>query len=155
MEIGHGKGKRSPLPCLTDIRGGTTFAKKLFIRVFLDLSGELCPSRAEWRAFLNLLIDIGDYSDTRRDEWALISVLFGISALVEELNHHRPPAATPNTARGPFYRDDTPERPLGANMSLDTEGEPMSVSGKVPDPGRAAGRRCACDDLPSQWPRFL
>ncbi len=94
---------------------------------------ELRPSRDEWRAFLDLLIDIGDYSDARRNEWMLISDLFGISALVEELNHRRPPAATPNTPRGPFYRDDTPELPLGANISLDGKGEPLSVSGRVLD----------------------
>lgn len=94
---------------------------------------ELRPSRDEWRAFLDLLIDIGDYSDTRRNEWMLISDLFGISALVEELNDRRPPAATPNTARGPFYRDDTPERVLGANISLDGKGEPLSVSGRLVD----------------------
>lgn len=94
---------------------------------------ELRPSRDEWRAFLNLLIDIGDYSDARRDEWMLISDLFGISALVEQLNDRRPPAATPNTARGPFYREDTPERPLGETISLDGKGVPLSVSGRVLD----------------------
>ncbi|MGR6429747.1 dioxygenase family protein [Rhizobium sp. PAMB 3174] len=94
---------------------------------------EIRPSRAEWRAFLSLLRDIGDYSDTRRDEWVLISDLFGISALVEEINDRRPAAAIPNTARGPFYRADTPDRPLGANICLDGKGEPLSVSGKVVD----------------------
>lgn len=94
---------------------------------------ELRPSREEWRAFIALLRDIGDYSDERRDEWMLMSDLFGISALVEELNDRRPVAATPNTSRGPFYRSDTPERPLGANISLDGKGEPLSVSGRVLD----------------------
>lgn len=94
---------------------------------------DLRPSREEWRAFLDLLIDMGDYSDARRNEWMLMSDLFGISALVEELNQHRPPAATPNTARGPFYRDDTPERQAGADICLDGKGEPLSVSGRVLD----------------------
>ncbi len=127
---------------------------------------ELRPSRDEWRAFLNLLIDIGDYSDTRRDEWMLISDLFGISALVEELNHRRPPDATPNTPRGPFYRDDTPERPLGANISLDGKGEPLGVSGRVldldgqPVPGarvttwQANSQGCYENQQPDHQPEF-
>ena len=94
---------------------------------------ELRPTRSEWRAFLTLLRDIGDYSDTRRDEWMLISDLFGISTLIEEINDRRPMAATPNTARGPFYRADTPERALGANICLDAKGEPLTVSGRVVD----------------------
>jgi hydroxyquinol 1,2-dioxygenase len=94
---------------------------------------ELRPTRDEWRGFISLLKDIGDYSDERRDEWMLMSDLFGISALVEELNDRRPAVATPNTARGPFYRADTPARALGADISLDGKGEPLWVIGRVTD----------------------
>lgn len=94
---------------------------------------ELRPSREDWRAAISLLRDIGHYSDERRDEWLLLSDLFGVTALVEEINGRRPKAATPNTMRGPFFRADAPARPLGANISLDGKGEPLTVGGRVAD----------------------
>jgi hydroxyquinol 1,2-dioxygenase len=94
---------------------------------------ELQPSRDEWRGFLSLLKDIGEYSHDRRDEWMLASDLLGISALVEDINNRRPAEATPNTPRGPFYRADTPLLPLGADICLDGKGEPLLVSGDVVD----------------------
>lgn len=94
---------------------------------------ELQPSRDEWRGFLSLLKDIGEYSHDRRDEWMLASDLLGISALVEDINNQRPPGATPNTPRGPFYRADAPLLPLGSDICLDGKGEPLLVSGQVVD----------------------
>ena len=94
---------------------------------------ELKPSRDEWRGLLSLLKDIGEYSHDRRDEWMLASDLLGISALVEDINSQRPPGATPNTPRGPFYRADAPLLPLGSDICLDGKGVPLLVSGQVVD----------------------
>ncbi|MCD2172513.1 dioxygenase family protein [Rhizobium sp. C4] len=94
---------------------------------------ELQPSREEWRGFIALLKDIGEYSHDRRDEWMLISDLLGISALVEEMNACRPAGATPNTPRGPFFRADAPMLPLGSDICLDGKGEPLTVRGRVLD----------------------
>ncbi len=94
---------------------------------------ELQPSRDEWRSFMSLLRDIGDYSHDRRDEWMLASDLLGISALVEDINNRRPAGATPNTPRGPFYRSDVPLLPLGSDICLDGKGEPLYVRGQVVD----------------------
>lgn len=94
---------------------------------------ELRPSREEWRDFLTLLKDIGDYSHERRDEWMLISDLLGISALIEEMNANRPTGATPNTPRGPFFRADAPALPVGSTICLDGKGDPLLVRGQVTD----------------------
>jgi len=94
---------------------------------------DLRPSRDEWRGFLSLLKDIGDYSHDRRDEWMLVSDLLGVSALIEDINSCRPAGATPNTPRGPFYRADTQLLPLGSDICLDGKGEPLQVSGRVVD----------------------
>lgn len=62
----------------------------------------------------------------------LLSDLIGASALVEEINSRRQKGATPNTIRGPFYRDDA----LSVHPSLNLgrwKGEPLRVSVRVQD----------------------
>jgi protocatechuate 3,4-dioxygenase beta subunit len=98
-----------------------------------DLIREFRPTQDEWRKVIAFLTEVGHASDERRQEWVLLSDLLGASALVEEINSKRPKGATPNTVRGPFFRDDAPERALGASISLDGVGEPLSVSARVQD----------------------
>lgn len=94
---------------------------------------ELKPTHAEWRSMIEFLTEVGHACDERRQEWVLLSDLLGASALVEEVNARRPKPATPNTVRGPFFRADAPERPLGSDISLDGVGERLAVSGRVQD----------------------
>jgi hydroxyquinol 1,2-dioxygenase len=94
---------------------------------------EIRPTATQWREAIAFLTDVGHASDERRQEWVLLSDLLGVTQLVEEINGHRPKGATPNTARGPFYRADTPALPLGASISLDGAGEPLTVAGHVRD----------------------
>lgn len=94
---------------------------------------ETRPTPADWRETIAFLTAVGHASDDRRQEWILLSDLLGITALVEEINNPRPPGATPNTPRGPFYRPNAPVYPSGASISLDGIGEPMTVSGTVRD----------------------
>lgn len=94
---------------------------------------EIRPSIAQWRAAIDFLTEVGHASDERRQEWVLLSDLMGVTQLVEEINTRRPKGATPNTARGPFYRADAPRHPLGADICLDGAGERMVVTGHVRD----------------------
>jgi hydroxyquinol 1,2-dioxygenase len=94
---------------------------------------ELRPTQADWRKVIEFLTDVGHASDERRQEWVLLSDLLGASALVEEINSRRPKTATPNTVRGPFFRADVPQLPLGGNISLDGIGETLDVFGRVQD----------------------
>ncbi|MGO6713911.1 dioxygenase family protein [Rhizobium ruizarguesonis] len=98
-----------------------------------DLIKEFRPSPDEWRKVIQFLTEVGHASDERRREWVLLSDLIGASALVEEINSRRQKGATPNTIRGPFYRDDAPERSSGASISVDGKGEPLRVSVRVQD----------------------
>lgn len=98
-----------------------------------DLIKEFRPSQDDWRKVIAFLTEVGHASDERRQEWVLLSDLIGASALVEEINSRRPKGATPNTVRGPFFRADAPERPLGSSISLDGVGEPLCVSARVQD----------------------
>lgn len=94
---------------------------------------ETKPSAVDWRQAIEFLTEVGHASDHRRQEWALLSDLLGVTALVEEINSKRPKGATPNTVRGPFYRGDAPRLPLGASISLDGVGEPLEVRAWVRD----------------------
>lgn len=94
---------------------------------------ETRPSHADWRKAMEFLTEVGHASDGRRQEWVLLSDLLGVTALIEEINTHRPKAATPNTVRGPFYRADAPRLPLDASISLDGAGAPLAVTGYVKD----------------------
>ena len=94
---------------------------------------ETRPTAADWRQAIAFLTEIGHASDDKRQEWVLLSDLLGVTALVEDINSRRPTGATPNTGRGPFYRNDAPRLPLGADISLDGVGTPLTVSGWVTD----------------------
>lgn len=94
---------------------------------------ETRPTAADWRQAIAFLTEIGHASDDKRQEWVLLSDLLGVTALVEEINSRRPNGATPNTGRGPFYRADAPRLALGADISLDGVGKPLTVTGRVTD----------------------
>lgn len=98
-----------------------------------DLIKEFRPTPEDWKSVIAFLTEVGHACDERRQEWVLLSDLLGASALVEEINSRRPKGATPNTVRGPFYRSDAPEYPLGASISLDGIGDSLFVSGRVRD----------------------
>jgi protocatechuate 3,4-dioxygenase beta subunit len=98
-----------------------------------DLLKEFRPSQDEWRRVIAFLTEVGHASDEHRQEWVLLSDLIGASALVEEINSRRPKGATPNTIRGPFFRNDAPERVIGSSISLDGIGEPLCVCARIED----------------------
>lgn len=89
------------------------------------------PSPDDLRRTLDFLTELGQHSDTRRQEWVLLADILGVSTLVEDLSAARPAGATPNTLAGPFYRDDAPEMPDGANLSRDGKGQALAVAGRV------------------------
>ena len=94
---------------------------------------EARPTRMQWCDVIAFLTEVGHASGELRQEWVLLSDLLGVTALVEEINSQRPRGVTPNTARGAFYRADAPRLPLGANLSLDGVGEPLSVRVRIRD----------------------
>lgn len=97
------------------------------------LVSELRPTREELREIVAFLTDVGHATEDHRQEWVLLFDVLGVSTLVETMNSTRPAGATPNTLRGPFYRADAPTLSLGASISLDARGEPLTVHGCVTD----------------------
>jgi len=63
----------------------------------------------------------------------LLSEVLGLSMLVEDINHPKPPG-TENSILGPYHTHDAPTLPNGASISSDPTGEPMLAICTVKDP---------------------
>ena len=75
----------------------------------------------------------GQICNNERQEFILLSDTLGFSMLVDTINNRRPSGATENTVFGPFHVDDVPIREMGANISLDGNGESCLFEGRVLD----------------------
>jgi len=95
------------------------------------------PSFAEWEAAISFLTRTGQKCDDKRQEFILLSDTLGISMLVDAINHRLPEGATPTTVLGPFYVENAPELPLGAEVARAMAGERLHVSGQVRSAGGA------------------
>jgi protocatechuate 3,4-dioxygenase beta subunit len=93
----------------------------------------LKPTQGELRAVIDFLTEVGQSCDSRRQDWVLFADAIGLSQAIETLNAPRPEGATPNTLAGPFYREDAPDLPDGANLSRDGVGAALAVTGIVRD----------------------
>jgi hydroxyquinol 1,2-dioxygenase len=94
---------------------------------------EAAVTSEEWLAGIEFLTETGQICTDWRQEFILLSDAFGVSMLVDAINHQRPEGSTENTVLGPFHVSGAPEYPSGANISLDGKGEPMVVTGRVVD----------------------
>lgn len=103
------------------------------VRALHAAVADLQPTVAELRSVIEFLTEVGQASDHRRQEMALLSDVLGLTSAVEAINARRPAGATPNAPRGPFYRPDAPHLALGASISIDGIGERLNVSGAVKD----------------------
>jgi len=91
-------------------------------------------SRADLKAIVGFLTDVGWACDDNRQEWVLLADVLGLTGAIEDHNTHRPAGATPNTLTGPFYRPGAPLRADGDSISLDGQGDPMTLHAVVADP---------------------
>ena len=88
----------------------------------------------EWRAAIDFLTATGQKSDDKRQEFILLSDVFGVSMLVDAMNHQGEAQSTESTVLGPFYVEGAPELPMGSLIArVDTGGEPVIFSGSVAD----------------------
>ncbi|MGP1354978.1 MAG: dioxygenase family protein [Roseicyclus sp.] len=89
--------------------------------------------RADLRALIRFLTEVGHASDARRSEWVLLADALGITSLVEAQVTRRPAGATPNTIAGPFYRTGAPKRRDGESISIDGLGDRLVLGLEVAD----------------------
>ena len=94
---------------------------------------ETRPSHEEWLQAIQFLTRTGQMCSDWRQEFILLSDTLGVTMLVDAINHPRGGAQTENTILGPFYVENAPRYPNGANICLDGKGEPLTVRGRVLD----------------------
>ncbi|KLO18394.1 aromatic compound dioxygenase [Schizopora paradoxa] len=95
---------------------------------------ETKPTHAEWTKAVEFLTRAGKESTEFKNEFVLLSDCLGFSALIDEINHPKPPGCTDSCEPGPFFTSDAPEVPSGSSLAKDyTTGEPMFFSATVKD----------------------
>ena len=107
----------------------TSFVKHLhaFVR-------EVRPTQEEWFTGIKFLTETGHWSDEKRQEFILLSDTLGVSMLVDFINYGKLDGATESTVLGPFYVEDAPDMPLGADIARSgTPGKPCAITGTVKD----------------------
>jgi hydroxyquinol 1,2-dioxygenase len=92
---------------------------------------EIEPTEAEWQAGIGFLTEVGAMCSPTRQEFILLSDTLGVSMLVDGINHRHSGTATDTTVLGPFYVQDPPVLPLGADIAAGEEGTPLLVEGTV------------------------
>ncbi|WNE94043.1 intradiol ring-cleavage dioxygenase [Streptomyces luomodiensis] len=131
-----GFSEEASVEIVTESFAGTPDArlKQIMTRLVEHLHAfvkDIEPTEAEWQQAIDFLTAIGHMCDDTRQEFVLLSDVLGVSMLVDAINNRRSAAATDTTVLGPFHMVDSPPRELGANISLDGEGEPCVFAGQV------------------------
>lgn len=99
-----------------------------------DFARETRLSTDEWMAAIMFLVRTGQISSDVRNEFILLSDVLGLSLLVDNINHPKPPACTEGSVLGPFHTHDAPLLAHGGSMTSDPEGEPMLAVCTILDP---------------------
>lgn len=92
---------------------------------------EIEPTRAEWAIAIGWLTRTGQLCSGKRQEFILVSDVFGVSMLVDAINHRQSGRATPSTVEGPFHVPNAPALENAANMAKGAPGIPCFVTGTV------------------------
>src|SRR5712691_5165340 len=92
---------------------------------------EIEPTQAEWATAIDWLTRTGKLCSDKRQEFILVSDVFGVSMLVDADNHRQSGRATPSTVEGPFHVPNAPEFENAANMAKGAPGIPCFVTGTV------------------------
>lgn len=108
-----------------------TFLLERMLEHLHDFTRETNLTHAEWMGVLNFLYDCGKISTPERHEFILLSDVLGFSALVDMINTRG--GATEGSNLGPFYLDDAPRKPLGADLAPARQGACVLCTGTVRD----------------------
>lgn len=96
-----------------------------------DYAREVKLTHAEWNTLIEFLTKAGEISDPERNEFILLSDLFGLSSLVDMIN--RTEGGTESSLLGPFHVLGAPDLPVGGDMIGDNDGDQVVVHGVVRD----------------------
>ncbi|MGA2795208.1 MAG: intradiol ring-cleavage dioxygenase [Roseiarcus sp.] len=101
------------------------------VRHLHEFIREIEPTFEEWEAGVKFLTDVGAKCSATRQEFILLSDTLGASMLVDAINHRLPQGATETTVLGPFFVQDAPAMPLGADIAPGMPGEPLFIDAGV------------------------
>lgn len=88
----------------------------------------------EWLDGIKFLTAVGQKCTEFRQEFILLSDTLGMSALVNALHDKRASGdLTKSSLLGPFYRQDSPTLPLGANIATKGKGPETVIYGRIVD----------------------
>jgi protocatechuate 3,4-dioxygenase beta subunit len=87
----------------------------------------------EWEYAIDFLTRTGQKCTPIRQEFILLSDVFGVSMLVDAVNHREREGATQTTVLGPFYVGEHKVTPHGTDISAQLSGEKMFVQSRVTD----------------------
>jgi hydroxyquinol 1,2-dioxygenase len=87
----------------------------------------------EWEFAIDFLTRTGQKCTPIRQEFILLSDVFGVSMLVDAVNHREREGATETTVLGPFYVGEHKVAPHGTDISAQLSGEKMFVQSRVTD----------------------
>ena len=105
------------------------------VRHMHDFVRDVEPTFDEWIGAIQFLTRTGHMCSNTRQEFILLSDVLGVSMLVDAINHRQPEGATETTVLGPFYLDNAPVFPDGAEiMSPETQGERVYVEASFTAP---------------------
>lgn len=94
---------------------------------------EVRLTEREWGAAIDFLTATGHITDDRRQEFILLSDVFGLSMQTIAINNEADGAATEATVFGPFFVENSPEIAIGGDVARGAAGEPCWVEGTVAD----------------------
>lgn len=85
----------------------------------------------EWNKAIEFLTAAGHITDDRRQEFILLSDVFGASMQTIAINNEAEGDATEATVLGPFFVEHSPRIEIGGDMSGGAPGQPCWVEGTV------------------------
>jgi hydroxyquinol 1,2-dioxygenase len=94
---------------------------------------EVRLTEEEWTQAIEFLTATGHITDDKRQEFILLSDVLGLSMQTIAINNEAYGNATEATVFGPFFVANSPEIPIGGDISGGAPGEPCWVEGTVTD----------------------
>ena len=103
----------------------------VFTRKAHEAVRETGLTQDEWVGLVDFMRRSGEISTEQRNEFILLSDLFGVSSLVDLMNAAKPSEGTVSSLLGPFYVPGAPLLPVGGDMIGDNDGDRIVVQGRV------------------------
>ena len=117
--------------CSDETDERTMFVLKSMVENLHAFAKETELTHEEWLMGINFLTKAGEISDSKRNEFVLISDTTGMSTLVDMIGSQH--AGTSSSVLGPFHILGAPKLPVGGDLKRDNDGATVVIEGFVQD----------------------